>query len=433
MDPRISQLGNELLTPIAAQKQPPPGTSAQTAVSLRIQDLRTLNPNQDNRITVDELKGALAQQRGVALDSLVFLPEDEAQLAEDARDLTTFLRRGGKLEGNAQEGFRYVAPQKQPSLNELRTADHHENPLQLGPGAKGEDIRKLHVLINNLHVFTEGYTALDAENDTYDAQTQAAIEAFQRQHNLLGPGSSTRPGILDGRTLRVLEREVHGVIKVNDLYTPFVPVQEFPGVPNDDPERLATLQKFADQLAAKGLDPEQIQTAFETAHGLAEFSLEAIRSVEAKIRGGSDGYCYTGVKEAMEGALAYKYQTFSGRGGTWASTADDNIFLKRPDLFAQLEVSKAELEYLPAGAIVVYEPPGKVGHIGIKSYDDKGRQLDLSDRVRTGRPYPNAPYKVFLPIKPTPPDDRNYATEKEQQDLFRLEYAARQTQAKRRR
>ncbi|PIQ28025.1 hypothetical protein COW64_05260 [bacterium (Candidatus Blackallbacteria) CG18_big_fil_WC_8_21_14_2_50_49_26] len=57
--------------------------------------------------------------------------------------------------------------------------------------------------------------------------------------------------------------------------------------------------------------------------------------------------------------------------------------------------------------------------------------MDLSDRVRTGKPYPNAKYKVFLPLKPLVQGDKNYATDKEAQDLSRLMYAARQTAARR--
>jgi peptidoglycan hydrolase-like protein with peptidoglycan-binding domain len=428
MDPRISRLGNELLTDAAAKKPLKAGRTA----PLNPVDIQFLNPNRDNKITTDELKGALAQKRGVALETMTFLPEEEAQLAEDARDLTSFIRRGGKLESSADQGFAYVATGKQPTLNELRTADNHENPISLAKGAKGEDIRKLHVLLNNLHAHTDGYDPLDERNETFDQGTHDAIADFQRKYNLLGEGSTTTAGVIDGKTLRALEREAEAVIKVPDVYTPFVPVADLPGVPDDDPKRLAALQKFTEQLAAKGLTSTEIEQAFHTAHGLADFSAEAIRKVEAKIKGGSDSFCYTGVKEAMEGSLNYRYQAFGGKGGSWASTADTNIFQKRPDLFAELEVSREELSYLPHGAIVVYEPGG-IGHIGIKSYDDAGKQLDLSDRIRTGRPYPNAKYKVFLPLKPTPEGDRSYATPAEAADLSRLEYAARQTQARRRR
>lgn len=427
MDPRISSLGSEILTDMAARKPVKAGRTA----PLNPNDLKLINANNDNKITTDELKGALAQKRGVAVETLSFLPEEEAGLAEDARDLTSFLRRGGKLEGDATAGFAYAATGKQPSLKELRTVDSAENPLTIGPGAKGEEIRKLQILINNLYAHSEDYTPLNERNEVYDDSVKNAIADFQKKYNLLGIEGVTE-GVLDGKTLRALEREVEGVIKEQDIYMPYVPITEMPGVPDNDPKRHETLQKISDQLAAKGLTSTEIEQAFHTGHELAQFAEQAIRQVESKYKGGSESFCYTGVKEAMEGALNYKYQAFGGKGGSWASTADDNIFKKRPDLFAELTLTREELNYLPHGAIVVYEPGG-VGHIGIKGYSDEGKQLDLSDRVRTGRPYPNAKYKVFLPLKPTPEGDRSFATEKEGQDLSRLEYAARQTQARRRR
>ncbi|MGE3727742.1 MAG: peptidoglycan-binding domain-containing protein [Candidatus Sericytochromatia bacterium] len=427
MDPRISSLGSEVLSDISARKPVKAGRTA----PLNPNDLKLINVNNDNKITTDELKGALAQKRGVAVETLTFLPEEEAGLAEDARDLTSFLRRGGKLETGSEPSFAYVATGKPLTLKELRTADNAENPIAIGPGAKGEDIRKLHVLINNLHAHDEGYTSLNERNDVYDDAVKNAIADFQQKFKLLGT-EGVSEGVLDGKTLRALEREVEGVIKESDIYAPFVPVTEMPGVPDNDPKRLAALQKISDQLGAKGLTSTEIEQAFETGHELATFAQEAIAEVECKYKGGSESFCYTGVKESMEGALNYRYQTFEGKGGTWASTADENIFKKRPDLFAELTLSREELNYLPPGAIVVYEPGG-VGHIGIKGYNEEGKQLDLSDRVRTGRPYPNAKYKVFLPLKPVPEGDRRFASEKEAQDLSHLEYAARETRARRKR
>jgi len=425
MDPRISKFGNELLAPVAAQKPVKAGRTA----PLNPNDLNFINVNKDNKITVDELKGALATQRGVAVESLALLPEEEAELAEDAKDLTSFIRRGGKLEGSAEQGFAYTGVVKQPSLKELRTADNFENPIQLAPGAKGEDIRKLNTLINNLYALDEEYKPLDERNEVYGEALRDAVADFQRKYQLIGT-EGVQAGILDGKTLRAIERQVEGVIKAQDIYTPFVPVTEMPGVPDDDPKRLETLQKISDQLAEKGLTSTEIELAFQTGHDLAQFAESAIHTVESKYKGGSESFCYTGVKESLEGSLHYRYQAFGGKGGSWASTADDNLFRKRPDLFAELTLSREELNYLPPGAIVVYEPGG-VGHIGIKGYNAEGKQLDLSDRVRTGKPYPNAKYKVFLPLKPLVQGDKNYATDKEAQDLSRLMYAARQTAARR--
>ncbi|MBT9547565.1 MAG: peptidoglycan-binding protein [Candidatus Sericytochromatia bacterium] len=425
MDPRISSLGSEVLSDLATRKPMKAGRTA----PLNPNDLKLINVNNDNKITTDELKGALAQKRGVAVETLTFLPEEEAGLAEDARDLTSFLRRGGKLEAAAEPGFAYAATGKQPTLNDLRTADNAENPISLGLGAKGEDVRKLHVLLNNLHAHDEDYSSLNERNDVYNETVKNAIAEFQKNYNLLGT-EGVSEGVLDGKTLRALERAVEGVIKESDIYAPYVPISEMPGVPDNDPKRLEALQKISDQLGAKGLTSTEIEQAFQTGHDLSTFAQEAIAEVECKYKGGSESFCYTGVKESMEGALNYRYQVFSGKGGTWASTADENIFKKRPDLFAELTLSREELNYLPPGAIVVYEPGG-VGHIGIKGYNAEGKQLDLSDRVRTGRPYPNAKYKVFLPLKPAPQGDRNFATEKESQDLSHLEYAARETLARR--
>lgn len=421
MDPRISSLGSEVIADLASRKPMKAGRTA----PLNANDLNLINTNKDNKITVDELKGALAQKRGVAVESLTFLPEEEAALAEDARDLTSFLRRGGKLEKGSETTYAYTPTGKQPTLKELRTVDNAENPLFIGPGAKGEEIRKLRVLLNNLYAHVAEHVPLEERNENYDEQVQAAIADFQQKFGLIGT-EGVSAGVLDGKTLRALEREVEGVIKEQDIYTPFIPVTEMPGVPDNDPRRLQTLQKISDQLAAKGLTSTEIETAFHTSHNLAQFAENAIHTVEKKYKNGSESFCYTGVKEAMEGALNYRYQAFGGKGGSWASTADTNIFQKRPDLFAELTLSREELNYLPPGAIVVYEPGG-VGHIGIKGYNAEGKQLDLSDRIRTGKPYPNARYKVFLPLKPVPEGDRSRATAQEAKDLSRLEYAARET------
>ncbi|PIW50002.1 hypothetical protein COW20_03935, partial [bacterium (Candidatus Blackallbacteria) CG13_big_fil_rev_8_21_14_2_50_49_14] len=218
MDPRISKFGNELLAPVAAQKPVKAGRTA----PLNPNDLNFINVNKDNKITVDELKGALATQRGVAVESLALLPEEEAELAEDAKDLTSFIRRGGKLEGSAEQGFAYTGVVKQPSLKELRTADNFENPIQLAPGAKGEDIRKLNTLINNLYALDEEYKPLDERNEVYGEALRDAVADFQRKYQLIGT-EGVQAGILDGKTLRAIERQVEGVIKAQDIYTPFVP------------------------------------------------------------------------------------------------------------------------------------------------------------------------------------------------------------------
>lgn len=427
MDPTLSALGSEIVTDLASRKA---GKSGRTA-PLDPKDLNLINTNQDNKISVDELKQALAQKRGVAVESLTFLPEEEAALAEDARDLTSFLRRGGNIEKGNDNTYRYVPSTKQPTLKELRSTDNAENPLYLGPGAKGDEIRKLRILINNLYAYDPEYEPLDERNPNYDDKVRTAIADFQQKFGLIGK-EGVKAGVLDGRTLRALEREVEGVIKEKDIYTPFVPVTEMPGVPDNDPRRIATLEKIIDQLVAKGLTSTEIEQAFHTSHDLAEFAQKAILSVEKKYPKGSESFCYTGVKEALEGALYYRYQTFGGKGGSWASTADTNIFQKRPDLFAELTLSRDELDYLPPGAIVVYEPGG-IGHIGIKHYNPKGQQMDLSDRIRLGRPYANAKYKVFLPLKPVPDGDPSRATTQEAQDLSRLEYAARETARRKRR
>jgi hypothetical protein len=423
IDPRLSSLGNEILAPIAARK-PSGRTSPLTAP-----DLKTLNTQADNRISVDELKGALARQRGVAAENLTFLPEEEAALAEDARDLTSLLRRGGGLEGSRETGFTYVAPNKTFTLADLRNADAHENLIALQPGTDSADIRQIRTLLNNLHSLDENYKPLDERSTQYDEELSCALQDFQHKYNLTAL-EGVRPGVLDNRTLKALEREVEGVIKQQDIYNPYIPIEDMPGVPDQDPRRLETLHKISDQLAARGLTAPEIEQAFSTGHQLAGFAEQAIREVEAKVKGGSQGFCYTGVKEAMEGSLNLRYQTFGGKGGSWASTADDNIFRKRPDLFAELKLSREELNYLPTGAIVVYEPGG-VGHIGIKGYNAEGKQLDISDRIRTGRPYPNANYKVFIPLKAVESGDRHFASPAEAQDLSRLEYAARRSRARR--
>lgn len=425
MDHCISPLGSEVLLGIAAKKKAVKGQ----APPLKAPDLKAINLDQDNKITVDELKAALAQHRGVAVESLVFVEPELAQLAEDALDLTTLLRRGGQLNVHkTEQTVSYVGLDKPTTLADLRTCDSFENPLTLQMGVTGEDIRKLHVLLNNLHAFEDDYVTLNEHNTVFDDTLKQAVASFQREADLLGqPG--ILEGVLDGQTLRRLEQLVENVVKETDIYTPYVPIAELPGVPDNDPQRLNVIHKIMDQLALKGLTATEIEAAFHTGQDLAQFLKSAIAKVESQIKGGSESFCYTGVKEGLEGALNYKYQAFGGKGGSWASTADDYLFRKRPDLFAELTLAREELNFLPAGAIVVYEPGG-VGHIGIKDYNEKGQQLDLSDRVRTGRPYPNAKYKVFLPLKAVLPGDKAYANPTEAEDLSRLMYAARQTRAR---
>jgi peptidoglycan hydrolase-like protein with peptidoglycan-binding domain len=206
-------------------------------------------------------------------------------------------------------------------------------------------------------------------NSQLDARTEKALRAFQREAGL--PES----GVADEATLSVLRRE--------------------PGAALAEAHSLAGARSQA--LAASADAEAKANVAAKTAAG-------------EKI----DGYCAKHVN------LALQHAGFAPGGGD-AHTYGEQL-RQRADVTEIVGLTRAELEELPPGAIIVYgkSEAHEHGHVTVVSNETSatGERLESSDhqqdldRVAFSRTYgnsfgndPGGPrFRVFIPIETQPAD-----------------------------
>lgn len=238
-------------------------------------------------------------------------------------------------------------------------------------------------------------------SNVFGDDTEAAVREFQRDNGLRESGE------VDERTLRKLidstKVDDENFPKLMTLLSnseaesdvPDVDDVNGPGNYEFDPnmqysnefERVKDM--VASQIAGKGKDPE-------AAFAIGDRLTEATQKWDRKMP--SSSMCYTAVKRGIDDALNIPYKVFKGRGyvnGGSAKTAGQYLLSKSPEFVKIDGLKRADLDNLPAGAIIVYKPGKGAGHIGVQ--DGKGH--DISDKSREQRNvHVNAKFDVWYPV-----------------------------------
>ncbi|MEZ0370848.1 MAG: peptidoglycan-binding protein [Candidatus Sericytochromatia bacterium] len=266
-------------------------------------------------------------------------------------------------------------------------------PALLKVGDSSATVTELNKLLKDIGL-------LQASTHVYTTDTETAVKSFQKDNHLPVTGS------VDALTLRKLieatKEDETNYPKLETLLgnTPTgqgekpsgggEPVTDQPVEPKQyatEYDRVKDL--VATQLSDKGSDPEK---AFAVGSSLKDAASKWDRKMP------SSSLCYTAVKRAIDDALHVPYQVFGGKGhpnGSWAKTAGKYLLSQNPE-FVKIEgLKRADLDNLPAGAVIVYKPAKGPGHIGVQD----GQGHDISDKTRTqANVYRSADFEVYYPV-----------------------------------
>lgn len=424
----MSNLGSRVLSQVANQKQGPNKT-------LTANDLKAINTNGDRTITTDEMKAAVAKVHGVKVEELNLNEEQMQGLTEDAKDLTSFIRRGGTIssdEISTPNMFTFKPSEKLNDIKMILNTDNNENPLTLTKEQSSPAVRQLKILMNNLNINNPNYKPFDInpknpESSKFDDKLFDMIKQFQANpnHGLVG---KITEGVLDKATLNELVDEANNVIK-DDVFVPFVPKNE-PMEPltqkekdiNEVREKIYTqlTEKLKTIPEFKDMTDEQLKQVIQekilpVGKNLYSQNDKVITEAEARTGWNSNGYCAAGVKEAMERELNIPY--LAGNA-TDLDTALRNNF---KDVFAELKLTQKDVMNLPPemGVVVVHEKgnKSKYGHIGvyssIESPKESGNYIprQLSDKERGSFSYPGNKFSAFIPLKPLEEGDKRFVSD----------------------
>ena len=110
----------------------------------------------------------------------------------------------------------------------------------------------------------------------------------------------------------------------------------------------------------------------------------------------TSGNCYTGTKHALLTSGVINDYGVMPKGSAHKASA---YFKSQPDKFQQVTnngkpLTPEQVRNLPAGHIVVYNNPGKHGHILITNGNGQGMS-DSFDNLKYTLEYPNATFEVF--------------------------------------
>ncbi|MFN8575333.1 MAG: hypothetical protein U0354_00610 [Candidatus Sericytochromatia bacterium] len=423
----ISNLGATALLQIQSR--------VQGAKNLLANDLKSINTNGDKTISLEEMKVAVANAKGVKPEEIVFSEQDIKDLTEDAKDLTSFIRRGGELSATTIDNVNVFSFKPQEKLNDIRVilkTTNEENPITLSKGQSDPAVRQLKILINNLNVNNPNFVKFsidpkDPNSNKFDDRLFEMVKKFQSNPNneLLG---KVTEGVVDKATLDKLIDETNNIIK-DDVFVPFVPRNE-PIVPISQKEKAINevREKIYTQLIAKlktipefkDMTDEQLKQIIQEkilpiGKNLYNQNDMVITEAEGKTGWTSNGYCASGVKEAMERELNIPY--LDGN-----ATDLDTVLRKNfGDVFAELKLSKEDIMNLPPemGVVVVHEKGGKskYGHIGVytsvESPKGSGNFIpsQLSDKERGGFSYPTNKFSVFIPLKTLGQGDSRFVSD----------------------
>lgn len=424
----ISNLGSGVLNQILTEKK------GKNATKITATDINKINTNKDNMVSLDEMKAAVAKSKGVSVEELntTLTEQDIGQLTEDAKDLTSFIRRGGEIRATSSTEtnvFSFTPKAKFSDIKTISRTDNNENAITLSRGQSGEAIRQLKIIINNLNYGNKDFTPFvidpkKPESSKFDDRLFEVIKKFQQnpEHELVG---KTTEGVLDKATLNKLVSEAGMVIK-DDVYTPYVPpAAPTAGVNTSDSRVNEVREKIYSQLTEKlkrlpefrGKSDEELRQIIQ--NQIAPIGKELFREnenviKESEVRTGweSTGYCASGVKEAMERNLNIPYMNGN------AKDLDEAIRRSFTDVFAELQLTQDDVMNLPPemGVVVVHNS-GDYGHIATYSSNEKNGQItpvQMSDKDRNSFSYSGrSNFSVFIPIGRREQGDAGYVSDRQ--------------------
>lgn len=430
----ISSLGSSALSTITAQKKGP-------NKNITPVDLKAINTDGDKTVTVDEMKAAVAKAKGMKPEELTLTEQDVSALTEDAKSLTSLIRRGGALSATKIDNINVFNFNPDTNLRDIRSiinSDTKEKPITLSKGQNTPAVRQLKILLNNLNSNNPNFQPFsvdpkDPNSSKFDDRLFDEVKQFQAnpEHGLAGKSTE---GVVDKETLTKLVDEANNIIK-DDVFvarpqTPTRPGQTVSGpAAQKEIAMNAVREKVYSQLTAKlktmpefsGMDDLQLRQVIQerilpVGKGLYGQNAMVMKESEAKTGIVSNGYCASGVKEAMERELHMPY--FEGN----AADIDDDL-RNRGNAFAELKLTKEDILNLPPemAVLVVHERGhgSTSGHIGVYSTVETEpnsgvfRPSQLSDKERQAFSYPSNKFSAFLPIRPLNEGEPGYKSHAE--------------------
>lgn len=403
----LSTVGNSVLTYLLKDRE-----SATAKDIDKIDNLKN-----DNQISLAELKSA-AKKAGADLTGV----SDET-LMQDAKNLTQFLQKGGELRKTTTDNvnvfeFKPLEGTTPPSVKDVEAnkSGVDGKSLVFQRGQKGLELRKIiNLLINN-----DFSTKLAPKSDSFTPAMENFIKEFQEENGLIDKNGKPLKegviaGVIDEKTLDVL-------IDSAKKEKPYELAQPEQIADSNNDGQLNSFDRVknvvADQLREQGVDTDK---AFKIGDALVSDAakVEKIRT--------TDNRCFATVKESVAKGLNLDHGTVRSKAvktitvndgrknikveaAAYARFANDAFFPNMKDKFVEIKgLSKADLKYLPAGAVIVYTPkhfykpnkPGVIeaGHIGVQN--GKGRDLSDKDRDQS-KTWTSADMRVYFPINANP-------------------------------
>ncbi|MFN8578605.1 MAG: hypothetical protein U0354_17395 [Candidatus Sericytochromatia bacterium] len=387
-----------------------------------------IDANGDGQISSRELQNA-AKKAGVDLSTLT--TDDKLQIRTQ---ISKLIKQGGSFSETNPMVYSFVIT---PSTDDVKSGALGEDgkPLTFTKGQSGDEIKKLNLLLRNLD--------FPAIGDKFQDSTEAMVKDFQLR-NMFEKDATTgelKPrkgyedvvlGVVDSKTLKVMEeatkmenpyeRQNHN--NSSPVIEPINPVNTLPQReviipttinlppinptigevnPNthtnqtnnvESPQRVYSsgeagkFERVRDDIKnqiissfiEKGLSPQEAEQKAEESLKLGGTVTEAAIRQDKLM--GTDNKCYTAVKKGLEQSMDIPYKVYNNvRNGTHARTASDTLFKENKNLFQKIEIPRADVQYLPPGAIVVYHPANKAeaGHIGVQTI-----QLKTPEQQKSG-------------------------------------------------
>jgi hypothetical protein len=406
-----------------------------------------LDADSSGEISSRELTEA-AKRAGVDISTLT--KDEKTQLL---RELSTFSKQGGSFAVSETEPNSFTF-KITPPFESIKSGkpDADGNIQTLSKGASGPAVRKLEKLLANLNYRNIGDKfGDDAEKYVKHFQLNSMFTKDLTTGEMKPkPGfEDVKLGVVDAKTIRAMEEST----KMENPYQSSVPSrtpnvvteansslpqttstsgnnntttpQPATNTPSSQPTQNTTQTSttsnagavsnrevqlspgefgqfervnnnvrnhLVDTFKNKGLSLEEAERkadeSLQLGNSLAKEGIRQDKSMS------SNNMCYTSVKNNFVKTMDIPYQRYTNRkGGDHARTASDTLFAKNPEKFTKLSIPRADVQYLPPGAVVVYHPASKAeaGHIGVQTAQLK---TPAQSRHNTAQGLPITSYQV---------------------------------------